>query len=172
MHIQDLDREWSAPILDIFNDAILNSTALWDYAPRSIETMEPWFALKEARRFPVVGMVGEPGQLAGFATYGTFRERPAYKYSIEHSVYVHKDHRGLGIGTQLLTHLIARARQQEYHAMVGGIEASNTASRELHRRLGFECCGTVRQAGFKFGRWLDLEFWQLLMQTPANPMDG
>ena len=171
MRIQELDRQWSSSILDILNDAILTSTALWDYEPRALATMESWFSSKEAGDFPVLGMVDESGKLAGFASYGRFRERQAYKYSIEHSVYVDKGCRGRGVGTQLLTSLIARARDQQYHTMIGGIDAANTASRELHRRLGFECCGVVRQAGFKFGRWLDLEFWQLILGTPASPLE-
>ncbi len=159
-------------ILQIFNDAIVHSTALFDYKPRTPESMVGWFKAKEAGRFPVIGIESDDGELLGFASYGTFRAWPAYKYSVEHSVYVHKDHRGKGLGRKLMQALIAEAMKQDYHLMVGGIEAANAASIELHKSLGFTHGGTISQAGFKFGRWLDLSFYQLILATPANPVDG
>jgi phosphinothricin acetyltransferase len=159
-------------ILDILNDAILNSTALYDYRPRAAESMTGWFKTKEAGRFPVIGAVDDAGALLGFASYGAFRAWPAYKYSIEHSVYVHKDHRGKGIGLALMEALIARAREQQYHLMVGGIDVANKGSIALHERLGFKHAGTICEAGFKFGRWLDLAFYQLHLPTPEHPADG
>ena len=159
-------------ILAIFNDAILTSTALYDYVPRPLSAMDSWFREKEAGRFPVIGLEAADGTLLGFATYGTFRVRPAYKYSIEHSVYVHKAYRGQGVGSQLLTRLIDEAVSQQYHTMVGGIDASNTGSIAFHERLGFVHCGTIREAGFKFGRWLDLAFYQRILPTPTSPVDG
>jgi L-amino acid N-acyltransferase len=172
MRMVDLDRGWSADVLAILNEVIVSSTALWDYAPRPIASMSPWFDAKEAGHFPVIGAVGDNDALLGFATYGSFRAWPAYKYSVEHSVYVHQDHRGKGIGHQLVSAVIDCARTQQYHNMVAGIESSNHASRALHQRLGFEYCGVVRHAGYKFGRWLDLEFLQLLLDTPKTPVEG
>lgn len=162
----------AAAILDIFNDAIVHSTALYDYRPRAPESMVGWFEAKARGGFPVIGVEDDGGSLLGFASYGTFRAWPAYKYSIEHSVYVHKDRRGQGIGAALMRRLIAAAQHQERHVMVGGIDLANAASIALHERLGFTHAGTIRQAGFKFGRWLDLGFWQLLLETPAQPRDG
>lgn len=159
-------------ILDIFNDAILNSTALYDYKPRPAESMVDWFKAKDVGHYPVIGAESESGELLGFASYGSFRAWPAYKYSIEHSVYVHKDHRGKGIGICLMKQLIASATEQQYHCMVGGIDIANAASIATHEKLGFRYAGTIRQAGFKFGRWLDLCFWQLLLTTPTQPCDG
>jgi phosphinothricin acetyltransferase len=161
----------AAPILAIFNDAILNSTALYDYRPRTLESMAGWFRTKETHRFPVVGLEDDAGQLAGFASYGTFRAWPAYKYSVEHSVYVHREHRGKGLGPRLMRALIEEARSQGYHTMVGGIDVQNAASIRMHTQLGFVPCGVIRQAGFKFGNWLDLAFYQLILDTPANPHD-
>ncbi len=162
----------ATPILEILNEAIVNSTALYDYTPRAPQTMVDWFKAKESRHFPVIGAIDNARQLLGFATYGTFRIWPAYKYSVEHSVYVHKDHRGKGIGLILMQRLIAAAMQQQYHVMVGGIDVGNQGSIALHKKLGFELAGTIKQAGFKFGRWLDLAFYQLLLETPAQPVDG
>lgn len=159
-------------ILDIFNDAIVNSTALYDYVPRPIESMVNWFKAKENGRFPVIGIEDESGTLLGFASYGTFRGWPAYKYSVEHSVYVHKEHRGRGLGPLLMQELITVAKDQNYHILVGGIDVDNAASIALHKKLGFEHAGTIRQAAYKFGRWLDLAFYQLILETPVQPVDG
>jgi L-amino acid N-acyltransferase len=158
-------------ILDILNDAIASSTAIYDYHPRALESMVGWFDAKEKGRFPVIGAVGPDGQLLGFASYGTFRHWPAYKYSVEHSVYVHKAHRGKGIGLTLMNSLIAVAEEQQYHTMIGGIDITNKGSVALHMKLGFHHAGTIQHAAFKFGRWLDLGFYQLLLATPVDPVD-
>lgn len=159
-------------ILDIFNEAIETSTALYDYHPRPLASMESWFATKDKGDFPVLGFEDEAGTLLAFGSYGTFRAWPAYKYSVEHSVYVHKDHRGKGLGVRVMQSLIEEARQRDVHAMIGGIDASNAGSIALHERLGFRHVGTLPQVGFKFGRWLDLAFYQLLLEAPLNPVDG
>jgi L-amino acid N-acyltransferase YncA len=108
----------------------------------------------------------------GFGSYGSFRSWPAYKYSVEHSVYVDVRFRGKGLGRMLMREVIESAKGQDYHTMIGGIDAANAASVALHKGLGFQFCGTVRDAGFKFGRWLDLDFYQLILPTPSSPVDG
>jgi phosphinothricin acetyltransferase len=156
----------------IYNDAILNTTALYEYAPRTDAMMRDWFVDRERAGTPILGIEWEPGVLAGFATWGPFRPRAAYKYSVEHSVYVAEPFRGEGVGRQLMQAIIGEARKADLHMLIAGIDATNVASIALHSSLGFRCCGTVREAGFKFGRWLDLEFWQLLLPTPEHPVDG
>ena len=159
-------------ILAIFNEAIVNSTALYDYQPRPLESMKAWFDTKQQGNFPVIGLEDSQGQLLAFGSYGTFRAWPAYKYTVEHSVYVHHDHRGRGLGLEVMRALIESARQRDLHALVGGIDATNTASIALHQRLGFRHVGTLPQVGFKLGRWLDLALYQLLLETPREPVDG
>lgn len=159
-------------ILAIFNEAIVNSTALYDYQPRPLESMKAWFDTKQQGNFPVIGLEDSQGQLLAFGSYGTFRAWPAYKYTAEHSVYVHHDHRGRGLGLEVMRALIESARQRDLHALVGGIDATNTASIALHQRLGFRHVGTLPQVGFKLGRWLDLALYQLLLETPREPVDG
>ncbi|STQ91767.1 GNAT family N-acetyltransferase [Iodobacter fluviatilis] len=159
-------------ILYIFNEAIENSTALYDYTPRPLASMVDWFADKEARQLPVLGFENDAGVLLGFASYGAFRVRPAFKYAIEHSIYIHPDYRGQGLGKKLLLLIIEKAQEQGYHTLIGGIDAENTASIALHQQLGFSHAGTIKQSGFKFGRWLDLAFYQLILPTPENPVDG
>jgi phosphinothricin acetyltransferase len=158
-------------ILDIFNEAIENSTAIYEYVPRPFSSMAGWFDAKAAGGFPVIGIESAARRLLGFATYGAFRQRPAYKYSVEHSVYVHPEHRGQGLGRALMQALIAVAQEQERHVLVGGIDSENRASIALHEKLGFTHAGTIRQAGFKFGRWLDLAFYQLTLPTPSAPRE-
>ena len=159
-------------ILEIFNDAIANSTALYEYNPRTMETMALWFKTKTAGSFPVIGAVDETGTLLGFASYGTFRAFPAFKYSVEHSVYVHPSHRGTGIGRALLAQVIDAARGQDLHLVIGGIDAENVSSIALHESMGFTHSGTLKEAGFKIGRWLDLAFYQLKLESPSWPVDG
>jgi len=172
MRIAECDRSRAAEILAILNEAIATSTALYDYRPRPLSSMAAWFDAKEKGRYPVIGVVDATGQLLGFASYGPFRAWPAYKYSVEHSLYVAPGHRGRGLGKMLLGALLERAREQEYHNVIGGIDAENAISIALHERCGFERCGLVKHAGFKFGRWLDLALYQKLLDTPARPVDG
>ena len=173
MRVVQCERQRHAEaILAIFNHAIINSTALYDYKPRTIEMMTGWFDAKSKGRFPIIGIENDSGDLMGFGSYGIFRAWPAYKYSVEHSVYVDVRFRRQGIGKRLLQEVIAAAQGQDYHILVGGIDATNSASIRLHESLAFTYCGTIRQAGFKFGRWLDLSFYQLILSTPSQPTDG
>ncbi|MFV0681587.1 GNAT family N-acetyltransferase [Ottowia sp.] len=170
--VQCTHQRHASAILTIFNEAILNSTALYDYQPRALASMAPWFDAKKQDGFPAIGVEDERGTLRAFGSYGPFRAWPAYKYTVEHSVYVHQDHRGLGLGRQVMQALIEAARHNDVDAMVGGVDASNAGSVALHQRLGFQHMGTLPQVGFKFGRWLDLSFYQLLLDTPTQPVDG
>ena len=162
----------SAAILAIFNDAIANSTALYDYKARTMESMTAWWEAKARGNYPVIGVEDEHGTLMGFTSYGPFRAWPAYKYTVEHSVYVDARFRGQGVGRALLGAIVMAAEKNDLHVMVGGIDATNAVSIKLHESLGFKACGIVRHAGFKFGRWLDLAFYQLILRTPATPVDG
>ena len=162
----------SEAILAIFNEVIATSTALYDYHPRTPEVMKSWFEAKRKGGYPVLGVEDSSGQLLGFASYGAFRAWPAYKYSVEHSIYVDSRFRGRGVGRLLLEQLIESARGRDYHVLIGGIDAANKPSIALHESLGFTHCGTIPQVGFKFGRWLDLSFYQLILPTPLRPLDG
>jgi L-amino acid N-acyltransferase YncA len=165
------DRSYAGQILDIFNEAIKNSTALWDYEPRSPTTMGPWFDAKEAGKFPVIGFVDETNKLLAFGSYGTFRAWPAYKYSVEHSLYVEASCRGKGLGTSMLEQIIVYAEEQGYHNLIGGIASENQVSIATHEKCGFEPCGTIRHAGYKFGQWIDLSFYQRLLAGPRDPVE-
>jgi L-amino acid N-acyltransferase len=154
-------------ILSIYNDAILTTTAVYDYAPHTLEMRREWYRGKVAGGWPLF-VADEAGAVVGFSSLGPFRPWAAYKYSAEDSVYVAADRRGRGVGGLLLAPLIDAARSLRLHALVAGIDADNEASRRLHRAFGFEQVAHFRQVGYKFGRWLDLTFMQLLLDTPAQ----
>ncbi len=169
--IKSCTEEQLPEIREIFNEAILHSTALYDYKLRTMEVMNSWYAEKQLGKYPIIGVFDRDNSLLGFGSYGSFRVRPAYKYTIEHSVYVRKDQRGKGIGRLLLKEIIRVAAEQDYHVLIGGIDASNLESIRLHEKEGFVFNGIIREAGFKFGRWLDLAFYQLILDTPLNPVE-
>lgn len=162
----------ASAVRDIFNDAIENTTALYDYRPRSADTVLQWFGAKARAGYPILAATDPAGTLLGFASYGPFRAWPAYKYTIEHSLYVHRDHRRHGIGRALLAGLLREAEAQGYHVIIGGIDATNAASIALHEELGFRHAGTIHHAGYKFGRWLDLAFYEKQLPGPHQPVEG
>ena len=159
-------------ILAILNEAIVNSTALYDYQPRTLESMDAWFNTKQAGGFPVLGIEDMDGKLLGFGTFGAFRPFPAFKYTAEHSVYVHKAHRGRGLGLALMNALLNKAKDADLHSMIAVIDSSNLPSIAMHQKLGFQLAGTLPQVGFKFARWLDVALYQMVFETPTHPEEG
>jgi L-amino acid N-acyltransferase YncA len=160
-------------ILEIHNDAVLTTTAIFHYAPQTLHEREAWFDARVAGGWPVVAVAdAATDQVLAYGTYGPFRAWPAYKYSVEHSVYVHKDARGRGLGRRALVALIDAAEAGGYHTMIAGVVADNLASLALHRALGFVEVARFREVGFKFGRWLDLCFLQKMLRGPADPQEG
>ena len=155
-------------ILDIYNDAILKTTSVYYYSPHTIEDVLRWYEEKVKDGFPVL-VFEENNHVVGFATFGHFRARPAYKYTVEHSVYVHKNHRKKGVGTRLMVELIKIANERGYATMVAGIDSSNGVSMIMHEKLGFTNCGTIRKVGYKFDQWLNVTFYQYKLRGPTKP---
>lgn len=156
------------PLRSIYNEAVLHTTASYDYEPRSAEAQSQWFAAKQAGGFPVLVADDGGGTAMGFASYGTFRAWAGYRYTVEHSVYVHESFRRRGVASELVKTLLAHAAGQGLHLMVGAIDAANTGSIEMHRRLGFEPAGVLKEAGYKFERWLDLAFMTRRLDRPIT----
>lgn len=150
-------------ILAIYNDAIINTTAVYTYKPQTIDERIAWFETKQRNHEPIF-VFEENGSVLGFATFGSFRPRPAYQYTIEHSIYVDASARGKGIASQLLQRLIVEAKAKGYRTLVAGIDASNEASIKLHQKFAFKHAGTLTNVGFKFNQWLDLAFYELDLQ--------
>jgi L-amino acid N-acyltransferase YncA len=158
-------------MLDIYNDIIINTTAVYDYQPHTLEMRKQWYQTKQEQGIPVF-VAEEDNQILGFSTIGPFRNWAAYKYSVENSIYVAARARGKGIGRLLMPPLIEAAKQLEMHTIIAGIDASNNASIKLHEQFGFIEVAHFKQVGYKFGQWLDLKFFQLLLSTPANPVEN
>jgi L-amino acid N-acyltransferase len=158
-------------ILEIYNDVIIHTTAVFQYTIHTTEMRREWFETKKEQGFPVFVALDGP-VITGFSTIGWFRAWQGYKYSVENSVYVDSKFRGRGIGKQLLEPLIGAARTLNMHTIVAGIEAANIESITLHEKFGFREVAHFKEVGFKFGRWLDLKFLQLVLDTPADPKDG
>ena len=154
-------------ISEIYNDAILNTTAIYAYESKTEAEMEQWFLDKQKAGCPLF-IYEEDHKVVAFATYGPFRAHPAYHYTIEHSIYVHPSHRKKGIASNLLDILIKEAKKQNYETMIGVIDSKNQASITLHKRFGFTYCGQLKKVGFKFNRWLDVDFYQLILSNSTS----
>ncbi len=152
-------------MLEIYNEIIVNTTAVWHEEPHTLEMRKTWFAQRKEQGFPVFVAV-EEGQLLGFSTIGPFRPWPGYRYTVENSVYVAANCRSKGVANLLMPPLIVAAKELNLHAIVAGIEASNEASIKLHNKFGFTEVAHFKEVGFKFGRWMDLKFLELIMVDP------
>ena len=169
--IRQATKEDVPEILEIFNDNILNSTAIYMYKEQTLEERLRWFEQKQVSGEPLF-VFDSNGEVAGYATYGSFRAYPAFQYTVEHSVYVHKNHYKKGIASKLMHSLIEEAKVNDVKTMIGCIDKENTASIKIHEKLGFTYSGTIRNAGYKFGKWLDLVLYQLDFDGPKNPQEN
>ena len=157
-------------ILAIYNEVIANTTAAYVYEPHTLEMRRQWYHELKAGGWPAIVSVDED-VITGFGCISTFRTKPGYRHTGEHTVHVHADHRGRGIGRALLLALIDEARKLQLRTLVGGIDAENAVSLRLHADLGFRETARMPQVAWKFGRWLDLVFVQLLLPGPATPSE-
>ena len=162
MKIREVIEEDLTQLLSIYNEIILNSTAVYDYEPHTLEMRKQWFEKKKLHGFPVF-VAEENGKILGFSSIGPFRAWAAYKYSVENSVYVAADVRGRGIGKLLILPLVEAAKKLQFHTIIAGIDATNESSLRLHKSFGFEEVAHFKEVGWKFGRWLDLKFLQLII---------
>ena len=149
-------------ILEIYNDVLLTTTAVYSDVPHTLEMRQGWFSERKSGGFPVI-VTEQDGEIVGFATYGHFRVWPCYRFTVEHSVYVHRDKRGQGISKILLTEIINHAKTAGKHALIAGVDSENEVSLALHKKFGFERVAHFKQVGFKFERWLDLIFLELIL---------
>lgn len=166
MEIRDAESGDIEGITAIYNDAVANSTAIWNETLVDRANRLAWLQDRKRAGFPVLVAVSD-GSVIGYASFGDWRAFDGYRYTVEHSVYVRADQRGNGIGKALMLTLIARAEQLGKHVMVAGITADNIGSIRLHEKLGFERVGHLKQVGTKFNRWLDLVLLQLMLDTRA-----
>lgn len=146
-------------ILEIYNHAIRETTAVYTYDEVTLSERQQWLESKQKEGIPVYVYI-QHDKVAGFATYGAFRNWPAYQYTVEHSVYVHPKYHRKGIASRLLEQIEYTLRERGYQTVVAGIDDSNSGSKLLHEKHGFEHVGTLKKVGYKFDQWLDLAFYQ------------
>lgn len=145
----------------IYNDEVTGSTVTFDLVTRTVEEQADWLSARSGALEVVVAEAG--GEVAGFASLSPYRDRPAYRTTVEDSIYVHRDHRGTGVGRALLVEILAVAEGRGFHAVMARIVGDHEASIRLHRSQGFELVGIEREVGRKFGRWLDVAVMQKLL---------
>lgn len=156
-------------ILAIYNDAVLTTTASYDYEPRTLEHRQEWFDAHQRDDYAI--FVAEesssagPGRIIGWSALNKFHDRMGYRFTAENSVYVAADQRGRGLGSRLLEPLIPAAKDRGVRAVIAAIDAANGASIRLHARFGFEKVGLFRQVGYKFDRWLDVVYMERLIES-------
>ncbi|MBU6402930.1 MAG: GNAT family N-acetyltransferase [Verrucomicrobia bacterium] len=151
-------------ILEIYNDAVLNTTATYDYEPQTLESRTAWFDDHVRTSLPVFVAVEAAGRVVGWSALSHFHNRCGYRFTVENSVYVTADRRGRGIGVLLIPPLIDGARALGLHTIIAVIDAANEPSLRLHARFGFERVGYFKEVGYKFGRWLDVVYMELLLR--------
>ncbi|MBI1885819.1 MAG: N-acetyltransferase [Chloroflexi bacterium] len=154
-------------ITDIYNHAVLTSTATFDTEPRSLEQQRRWLD-EHGEPYAVLVAVLD-GEVVGWASLSPWRAKPAYRYTAEDSLYIHREHQGKAIGVILLSELLNVAEASGFHTVIAGIVPENEPSLRLHRRLGFREVGHEREVGYKFDRWLDVVLMQKLLGDAARP---
>ncbi len=151
-------------LLTIYNDAVLHLTATYDCEPQTLEARAAWYADHQRQSYPVFVAESDAGRVVGWSSLSPFRPRPAYRFTGEDSIYVAADWRGRGVGKQLLPPVIEAARKMGLRAILAGIDAGSPASLRLHAHFGFEQVAYLKEVGYKFGRWLDVVYMELLLK--------
>jgi L-amino acid N-acyltransferase len=162
----------------IYNHEVLSSTATFDLVARSLEEQQAWLASRSGAFSAIVAVVhpasgtlatampGRAGEdVVGFAALSPYKERAAYRTTVEDSIYVRQDRQGLGVGRALLTSLLDLAETSGFHTVMARIEAGGIASRALHEACGFRLVGIEQEVGRKFNRWLDVAVLQCLLSA-------
>jgi len=153
-------------ITAIFNEAVANSNAVWTEKQETEADRLAWMIARRALGYPVV-VATAGSDVVGYGTFGDFRSWPGYRYSVEHSVYIHAGHRGRGLGRSIIDDLVSTAAALGKHVLIAGIDGANAASMRLHRGAGFVEVARMPEIGRKFGRWLDLVFMQRVLDHPG-----
>ena len=150
-------------VLEIYNHAVLHTTASYDYEPRTLEHRTAWFDDHQRTGHPVFVAVDAAGTVVGWSALNRYHDRMGYRFTTENSVYIAEAARGQGVGGLLLAPLISSAKELGLHAIIAAIDAQNEASVRLHAKFGFEKVGLFRQVGYKFDRWLDVVYMERIV---------
>ncbi len=149
-------------INDIYNYYVPRSTCTYQLEPETIEDRVAWFQAHDPQRYPVT-VAEQGGEVVGWGALSKFRERAAYAPTVEGSVYIRHDRHRQGLGRLILLDLIERARSAGFHSLIGGVDAEQSASIALQESLGFQRVAHLKQVGYKFDRWLDVIYLQLML---------
>jgi L-amino acid N-acyltransferase len=168
IRVRPAQREDCSGILEIYNDAVLTTTATYDYEPRTLAHRQAWFDDHRTIGFPIFVALDQTGRIVGWSALNRYHDRMGYRFTTENSIYIAADHRGQGIGKMLLSALIESAKRISVHAIIAAIDAANEPSIRLHRGFGFEQVGHFRRVGYKFDRWLDVVYLELLLPEPQT----
>ena len=148
-------------IRSIYNLEVLETTHTFDLVPRTLEEQEQWLI---SRLGALAVLVAEDaGEVVGFSSLSSYRDRPAYRTTVEDSVYVARSHQGRGVGRLLLSEILETARQRGFHTVMARVVGGHQASINLHASLGFGVVGIEREVGRKFHRWLDVVLMQRML---------
>ena len=158
LHIRRAVRDDCPGILDIYNDAVLKTTATYDYEPRPLEHRLAWFDDHQRTGHAIFVAEAADGRIVGWSALNRYHDRMGFRFTAENSVYVAEGARGQGLGARLLEPLIPAAAEIGIRAILAAIDAQNAASLRLHARFGFEQVGLFKRVGFKFDRWLDVAY--------------
>lgn len=150
-------------ILEIYNDAVLTTTATYDYEPRSLEHRRQWFLERQRDDYPIFVATDGGQRVVGWSALNPYHARVGYRFTAENSVYVAAAQRGRGIGRQLLGPLLIAGQERGLRAVIAAIDADNEASIRLHASFGFEKVGHFKQVGYKFDRWLDVVYMEKIL---------
>ncbi len=161
MIIRKPTRQDIPALLDIYNYEVENGVATLDINKKTLSDWEKWYDNHNIENHPLI--VAEiDGKVAGYATLSSYREKEAYRSTVELSVYVSPDCRQMGVGTALMENIILLAKKDEsIHTVVSVITSGNEASCRLHEKFGFTFCGTIKEVGIKFGNFVDIENYSL-----------
>jgi L-amino acid N-acyltransferase YncA len=162
--IRPATREDLPAILKIYNDAVVTTTATYDYEPRTLEHRVAWYEDHINNGYPIFVAIDENGTIVGWSSLSRYHDRQGFRYTTENSIYIAESHRGRGIGKQLLQPLIETARKQNFRVIIAAIDAENKVSIKLHEKFGFEVVGHFKKVGYKFDRWLDVIYMELLVE--------
>ena len=169
MRILDAVPAHQPGLLEIYNQVVADTAAIYRDDPATAEERAAWIADRQSAGFPVL-VAEEDGAVLGYPSYGPWRAAfPGYRFTVEHTVMIRDGLRGRGLGRALMEALEARARAQGLHAMLGSVDADNLGSIRLHEALGYREVARFPQVGAKFGRWLDMVFLQKLLDDRATP---
>jgi len=152
-------------IRTIYNHEVSNTFATFDLVPRSLEEQELWITHRSGAFAALVTVDGPT--VVGFGALSAYKERAAYRTSVEDSVYVAGDQQGRGIGKLIVMELLRMARISGFHAVFARISGPSEASKALHASCGFTLVGVEREVGRKFNKWLDVAIMQVLLDRPS-----